>query len=115
MRMRYLLSALAVCLGAWSCSGRKTTPAASTEQGRRILYYHDPMHPSYRSDRPGIAPDCNMALTPVYADDSGMPARSGVVRINDEQAGAIGLRTEAVRDDGASGGEVRTPGRVEAQ
>ena len=44
--------------------------AAPGEHGRRILYYHDPMHPSYRSDRPGIAPDCNMELTPVYADDS---------------------------------------------
>src|SRR3972149_10795092 len=38
--------------------------------GRRILYYVDPMHPSYKSDKPGIAPDCGMQLTPVYADDS---------------------------------------------
>ena len=34
-----------------------------------ILYYVDPMHPSYKSDKPGIAPDCGMQLTPVYADD----------------------------------------------
>ena len=27
------------------------------------------MHPSYTSDKPGIAPDCGMALEPVYADD----------------------------------------------
>jgi Cu(I)/Ag(I) efflux system membrane fusion protein len=114
MRLRYLLSVITFCLGALSCSGRKTTPAASTEQGRHILYYHDPMHPSYRSDRPGIAPDCNMALTPVYANDSVIPVRTGSIRVNEEQAAAIGLRTEAARDEVASG-EVRTIGRVEAQ
>ena len=113
MRMRYLVPAVAFCLGTLSCSGQKTTTAASNEQGRRILYYHDPMHPSYRSDRPGIAPDCNMALTPVYADDSAKPARTGI-RVNEEQAAAIGLRTEAAREE-VAGGEVRTIGRVEAQ
>src|SRR3982750_1772469 len=115
MRMRYLVVVLAFGLGVISCSGRKATSAASNEQGRRrILYYHDPMHPSYRSDRPGIAPDCNMALTPVYADDSVKPERSATIRVNDEQAAAIGLRTEAAREEAASG-EVRSVGRVEAQ
>ncbi len=33
---------------------------------KRVRYYVDPMHPSYRSDKPGIAPDCGMALEPVY-------------------------------------------------
>ncbi len=36
---------------------------------RKILYWVDPMHPWYKSDKPGIAPDCNMPLEPVYADD----------------------------------------------
>jgi RND family efflux transporter MFP subunit len=36
--------------------------------GRKILYYVDPMHPAYKSDKPGIAPDCGMKLEPVYAD-----------------------------------------------
>ena len=34
----------------------------------RVLYYVDPMHPAYRSDKPGKAPDCGMDLVPVYAD-----------------------------------------------
>ena len=38
------------------------------DQSHRILYYVDPMHPSYRSTKPGIAPDCGMELVPVYAD-----------------------------------------------
>ena len=33
----------------------------------RVLYYVDPMHPAYKSSKPGIAPDCGMQLTPVYA------------------------------------------------
>lgn len=45
--------------------GNAGQPAAT---GRRVLYYIDPMHPAYRSDKPGIAPDCGMALEPVYAD-----------------------------------------------
>src|SRR4051794_15020787 len=43
-------------------------PPAAAASGRRILYYHDPMHPAYRSDKPGIAPDCGMDLEPVYSD-----------------------------------------------
>ncbi|MBI4905743.1 MAG: efflux RND transporter periplasmic adaptor subunit [Acidobacteria bacterium] len=39
------------------------------ESGRKILYWYDSMHPAYRSDKPGIAPDCGMQLTPKYADE----------------------------------------------
>jgi RND family efflux transporter MFP subunit len=35
--------------------------------GRKPLYWVDPMHPAYKSDKPGIAPDCGMKLVPVYA------------------------------------------------
>ena len=37
----------------------------------RVLYYVDPMHPAYRSDKPGKAPDCGMDLVAVYADGVG--------------------------------------------
>jgi RND family efflux transporter MFP subunit len=39
---------------------------AKPDESKHVLYYVDPMHPSYRSDKPGIAPDCGMALVPVY-------------------------------------------------
>ena len=48
--------------------------AAGVPGERRVLYYVDPMHPAYTSDKPGIAPDCGMALEPVYADEA--PAAS---------------------------------------
>jgi Cu(I)/Ag(I) efflux system membrane fusion protein len=37
---------------------------------RQVLYYVDPMNPSFRSPEPGTAP-CGMALEPVYADGEG--------------------------------------------
>jgi membrane fusion protein, copper/silver efflux system len=39
--------------------------------GRHVLYYVDPMHPTYKSDKPGIAPDCGMQLEPVYGENGG--------------------------------------------
>ena len=59
-------------------SAQTAAPAASenrqiARKEPKILYYVDPMHPSYKSDKPGIAPDCGMQLTPVYADDPADP------------------------------------------
>ncbi len=50
--------------GRWN----STRPAATN--GRKILYYVDAMHPWYKSDKPGLAPDCGMKLVAVYADGS---------------------------------------------
>jgi Cu(I)/Ag(I) efflux system membrane fusion protein len=105
-----LIPAVTLCLGAVLGSCQRATEARTSV--RRVVYYHDPMHPSYRSERPGIAPDCNMALTPVYADEA--PRGPALVRVDAAQATAIGLRTEAVRSE-AGTGEVRTVGRVQTQ
>ncbi|MFZ0960497.1 MAG: efflux RND transporter periplasmic adaptor subunit [Terriglobia bacterium] len=53
---------------------------ASPGEGR-ILYYKDPMHPWYHSDKPGIAPDCGMKLVPVYAAETTDPPQPGERRI----------------------------------
>jgi Cu(I)/Ag(I) efflux system membrane fusion protein len=36
---------------------------------RKILYWYDPMHPEYKADKPGKAPDCGMDLVPKYANE----------------------------------------------
>jgi membrane fusion protein, copper/silver efflux system len=60
------------------------------------------------------------ARPPVYADgtadetSAGPGARPSIVRINSRQASAIGLRTEAVREDTGSA-LIRTVGRVQVQ
>lgn len=59
--------------GRWY--GKRERGQAGTG-GRKILYYVDPMHPGYKSDKPGIAPDCGMKLEPVYegGQTGGQPA-----------------------------------------
>ncbi len=55
--------------------------AAPTDKGsRKVLYWVDPMHPAYKSDKPGIAPDCGMKLEPVYADGGAAAAPAGASR-----------------------------------
>jgi membrane fusion protein, copper/silver efflux system len=99
--------------------GWKQNPASNVGNGqvRKILYYQDPMHPAYKSDKPGIAPDCGMQLVPVYADGgSGDGASSpvqppGTVLITPEKQQVIGVRIgEAEESTGTR--VLRTVGRV---
>ena len=93
-------------IAAWFVPGR-SAPAASTggdhsghapaapgSNERKILYWVDPMHPAYKSDRPGIAPDCGMTLVPVYADEAAQlaPMPPGTVRITPERQQLIGVK-----------------------
>src|SRR5450432_2926934 len=87
--------------GGYVYKAVKGRPAGSAEkESRKVLYWVDPMHPAYKSDKPGIAPDCGMKLEPVYADggpsgvseDGGLPsARPGAVKIDDrkQQLGGV--------------------------
>jgi membrane fusion protein, copper/silver efflux system len=72
------------------------------DTGKKISHYVDPMHPSYTSDKPGIAPDCGMQLEPVYADGSigstkkepaGLPP--GMVHVTLDRQQLIGVRVAA--------------------
>jgi membrane fusion protein, copper/silver efflux system len=67
-----VLLAGAFLAGSWQ--SRRETTNRHASQTRKILYYVDPMHPAYKSDKPGIAPDCGMELVPVYAGEA--PAQS---------------------------------------
>jgi Cu(I)/Ag(I) efflux system membrane fusion protein len=97
---------VAYTAGRWR---RPTVPAASA---RRVLYYHDPMHPAYRSDRPGVAPDCGMQLEPVYAG-ADPPVPPGAVHISPDQQRLVGVSTVEVQRQ-AGNHLVRLPGRVTA-
>jgi membrane fusion protein, copper/silver efflux system len=85
-------------LGSWQATRNSQDSAPS--QGRKILYWVDPMHPAYKSDKPGIAPDCGMQLEPVYADggsgaDTGKGSLPpGSVQISPEKQQIIGMRVE---------------------
>jgi len=71
MKGRILAVAAALIAGflaGYFATSRRAQQVTTDNKGRRILYWVDPMHPSYKSDRPGIAPDCGMKLEPVYAE-----------------------------------------------
>jgi len=55
--------------GRWY-RGAATEPVVDAHSSRRILSYTCSMHPSYKSERPGKCPMCEMDLEPVYADDA---------------------------------------------
>ena len=62
---------------------------AARSRQKRILYWYDPMHPAYHSDKAGIAPDCGMALVPMY--ESKTPAEqasadAGLIHMPQEPA-----------------------------
>jgi RND family efflux transporter MFP subunit len=98
---------IAVTAGAMRSGwfGGRTSPAsgssnaqASTPAGPKILYWYDPMHPAYKSDKPGIAPDCGMALVPKYAEEAQVGTLpSGTVTLNGNQQALAGVRTVEVR------------------
>ena len=88
----------------------------AADQTRRVLYYRDPMHPSYTSNRPGKAPDCGMDLEPVYADavTSPVPTKSAeAVVVSTERQQLLGIRTAAAKRASAHY-VLRTTGRVVA-
>lgn len=95
---------------AASASPGKTTPS------RKVLYWVDPMHPTYKSDKPGTAPDCGMELVPVYEDGSPAGTAEPVagyapISLSLERQQAIGVRVgKAERQDLTKA--IRTVGHV---
>ena len=61
-----------------------------SSSGKRVLYWHDPMVPGPRFDKPGKSPFMDMELVPVYADDA--PGGGGVA-INPRLQQNLGVRT----------------------
>ncbi len=79
--------------GQGAAMGGASKPAGE----RKILYWYDPMHPAYKSDKPGTAPDCGMDLVPKYADDGGgQEMAAGTVNIANAKQQLMGVRTAMV-------------------
>jgi len=72
-----------------------TAPSADAS-GRKVLYWHDPMAPAQRFDKPGKSPFMDMELVPVYAD-AAADATAGVA-ISARQQQSFGVRTAAATE-----------------
>src|SRR5437870_105532 len=84
--------------------------------GRRVVAWIDPMYSQgpphlYKSNHPGVAPDCGMKLVPQYADGTTTTAASGAVSISPQRQQLIGVKlaTAELRNLSRS---IRTTGRV---
>jgi membrane fusion protein, copper/silver efflux system len=61
--------------------------------GKKVLYWHDPMVPGQKFDKPGKSPFMDMQLAPVYEDGGGS---AGGVAIDPRMQQSLGLRTVEV-------------------
>jgi len=82
--------------GYWLASySHIANPRAATPSGeRKILYWHDPMVPATKFDKPGKSPFMDMQLVPVYADEVGDENPS--VRVSANVAQSLGIRVGKV-------------------
>ncbi len=76
--------------------------------GRRVLYYHDPMVPGNKFDKPAKSPFMDMMLVPVYA---GGDTDQGKVTVSPRIQQNLGVRTAAVTE-GTLSPEVTAVGSV---
>jgi Cu(I)/Ag(I) efflux system membrane fusion protein len=64
--------------------------APSVHGERKALYWHDPMYPQQKFDKPGKSPFMDMQLVPVYADEKG---EQGGVTVSSRAQQNLGMRT----------------------
>lgn len=76
--------------------------------GKKILYYHDPMVPGNRFDKPGKSPFMDMMMSPVYADGD---SDQGKVTVSPRIQQNLGVRT-ALAIEGTLSPQVSAVGSI---
>jgi Cu(I)/Ag(I) efflux system membrane fusion protein len=83
--------------------------AATSQSGRKVLYWYDPMTPQQHFDHPGTSP-MGMQMVPKYADEGGAE-NPNVVRVSPAEVQNLGMRTAEVKV-GQLSDTVNVPGTV---
>ena len=73
-------------------------PSSPPSAARKVLYWHDPMVPGQRFDKPGKSPFMDMQLVPVYADEAG----DAGVKVSAGMQQNLGIRTAVVKREDVS-------------
>ena len=72
----------------------QTASSSAVEADRRVLYWHDPMKPEVKFDKPGKSPFMDMQLVPVYDNDA--PSEGGI-RVSAAAQQNLGIRLGRVQ------------------
>jgi Cu(I)/Ag(I) efflux system membrane fusion protein len=103
------LLGIGVSGGYWIAHHPRSAPAPSASSpDRKVLYWHDPMYPQQKFDKPGKSPFMDMQLVPVYADES---APAAGVKVSPQLAQNLGVRT-AVAERGKLAATVEAAGSI---
>ncbi|WP_229458725.1 efflux RND transporter periplasmic adaptor subunit [Massilia glaciei] len=76
-----------------------TGAMSASETDKKPLYWHDPMYPGQKFDKPGKSPFMDMQLVPVYAIGAG---DEGTVTISPRLQQNLGVRTALVTEGSLS-------------
>jgi len=79
--------------GASATGGDLRPGSIDPATGKKILYWHDPMVPGQKFDKPGKSPFMDMQLVPVYEDQAGQ----GGVSVDPRMQQSLGMRVAEVR------------------
>ena len=79
---------------ASTTAGAQKPGDVDSSTGKKVLYWHDPMVPGQKFDKPGKSPFMDMQLVPVYADDGGT---EGAVAISPRVQQNLGVRVAEVK------------------
>ncbi|MRW88407.1 efflux RND transporter periplasmic adaptor subunit [Duganella sp. FT80W] len=79
--------------GMQSTSDNGATAQVASDTGKKPLYWHDPMVPGQKFDKPGKSPFMDMQLVPVYA---GADGDDGSIAISPRVQQNLGVRTAIV-------------------
>ncbi len=91
--------ALVAGVGGFGLAHLGTQPAAlasaAPSEGRKVLYWYDPMVPAQHFDKPGKSPFMDMPLLPRYTEGAGNGASAGV-RVDPAAVQSLGVRLATV-------------------
>jgi Cu(I)/Ag(I) efflux system membrane fusion protein len=89
-----IILAVGIGSGYWIAMRGMSAPAAAPQaaaaKAKQPLYWHDPMVPGQKFDKPGKSPFMDMELVPVYGDEK---ADESTVKISPRMAQNLGMRT----------------------
>src|SRR5258706_6434635 len=92
-----------------TAAGNTTKPgSADPATGKKVLYWHDPMVPGQKFDKPGKSPFMDMMLVPVYADGD---SDQGQVTVSPRVQQSLGVRTAEV-EQGTMAPQIEAVGSI---